>query len=285
MTSLDPRLTPARPDLAAEHLRGTVEAERFVPALGMSVAVGSAPLRKEPREDAPLLTEALYGEPVAVYDLADGWAWVQLETDLYVGWLPEWALGPATEPTHRLAALRSFVFPGPSIKLPPLDVLSMGSRLEVEGQDGMFAVLAGGGHAVARHLAAIDTADTDFVAVAERFLGTPYLWGGKTSIGLDCSGLVQVALDAAGMDAPRDSDMQEAALGDAVPFTGATDLQRGDLVFWKGHVAIARGDGSLIHANGFHMEVAVEDGAAAVERIAAGGDGVRTVRRLPAILL
>jgi cell wall-associated NlpC family hydrolase len=280
MAAHDPRLTPARPDLAAEHLRGEVEAERYVPPLGMSVAVGSAPLRKEPREDAPLLTEALLGEPVDVYDLREGWAWVQLETDSYVGWVPEWALGPAAEPTHRLTALRSFVFPGPDIKLPPVDVLTLGGRLAVESEEGMFAALAGGGYAVMRHLAPANCAAPDFVSEAERFLGVPYLWGGKTSIGLDCSGLVQVALDAAGVDAPRDSDMQEAALGEAVPFTGAGRLERGDLLFWRGHVAIARGDGTLIHANGFHMAVAVEDAAAAIERIEAGGDAVRTVRRL-----
>ncbi len=113
MTDLDPRLTPARGDLAAEHLRGTIEAENYVPALSMRIAVGSAPLRAESRPDAAQLTEAIFGEPVAVYDLHEGWAWVQLETDRYVGWLPEWALGPvAGEPTHRVSALRTFIFPG-----------------------------------------------------------------------------------------------------------------------------------------------------------------------------
>ncbi|MGQ4274746.1 C40 family peptidase [Terrihabitans sp. B22-R8] len=280
----DPRLTPARPDLAAEHLRGDVEAARYVPALAACVAVGVASLRKEPREDAPLLTEAIFGEPVAIYELRDGWAWVQLETDLYVGWLPEWALGPVLEPTHRLKALRSFVFPGPDIKLSPVDVLSLGSRLAVEREDGMFAVLAEGGYAIAGHLAPLDHVEDDLVGVAERFLGIPYLWGGKTSLGLDCSGLVQVALDAIGVDAPRDSDMQEAAVGKTVPFEGPGALQRGDLVFWKGHVAIARGDGTLIHANGHHMAVAVEDAAAAIDRIEESGAPVRTVRRLSLLL-
>jgi cell wall-associated NlpC family hydrolase len=275
----DARLTPARPDLAAEHLRGIVEADRYVPALGMSIAVGSAPLRAEPREDAPLLTEAIFGEPVAVYDLAEGWAWVQLETDLYVGWVPEWALGPAIEPTHRLAALRSFVFPGPSIKLPPQDVLTLGSRLRVDGEEGEFSVLAGGGYAITRHLAPLETAEADFVDVANRFLEVPYLWGGKTSLGLDCSGLVQVALDAVGIAVPRDSDLQEMEAGEEADFEGPDRLQRGDLVFWKGHVAIARGDGTLLHANGHHMAVAVEDAAAAIRRIAAAGADVRTVRR------
>jgi cell wall-associated NlpC family hydrolase len=281
MTDLDPRLTPARGDLAAEYLRGTVEADNYVPALSMRIAVGSAPLRSEPRPDAPQLTEAIFGEPVAVYDLDEGWAWVQLETDRYVGWLPEWALGSvAGEPTHRVSALRTFIFPGASIKQPPEEALTLGSHVIVEREEGMFAVLATGGYVPRQHLVPLDEDEDDYVSVAERFLGAPYLWGGKTSLGLDCSGLVQVAFDAVGLDAPRDSDMQERGIGEAIELADAAGLQRGDLIFWKGHVAIARGDGTIIHANAHHMAVAIEDAAGAIARIAEAGSPVTSIRRL-----
>ena len=130
-----------------------------------------------------------------------------------------------------------------------------------------------------QHLAALDAKEADFVAVAERFVGAPYLWGGKSSMGLDCSGLVQVALTACGIKCPRDSDMQEKALGKAANLAG---LQAGDLIFWKGHVAIARGRNSMIHANAFHMSVTIEPVGDAVVRIAAGGSLVTSVRRLKA---
>ena len=237
-------------------------------------------MRKEPRPDAPLLTEAVFGAPVVAYERTDGWGHVQLATDSYVGFVPEWALDVPILVSHRLEVLRSFVFPGPDIKLPPHEMLSMGSRVQVVDEQGPFAIIAPRGYAIARHLVPLSVHEPDFVAVAERFLGTPYLWGGKTSLGLDCSALVQVSLDAAGMAAPRDSDMQEKALGTEVPFTGAGDLRRGDLVFWKGHVAIARGDGTLIHANAHHMAVAVEPAAEAIARISAAGSEVTSVRRL-----
>jgi cell wall-associated NlpC family hydrolase len=280
--SLDPRITPARPDLAAAHLEGEVVAARYVEGVSRRVAVGATPVRAEPRPDAPLLTEALHGEAVTVYDEHEGWAWGQLGSDDYVGWLPSSALTAPGEPaTHRVAALRTFVFPGPSIKLPPEDMLSLNSRVTVTRTEGKFAVLDSGGFVHAAHLASAEARETDFVAVAERFLGTPYLWGGRTSIGLDCSALVQMALDACGRIAPRDSDMQRAALGTEVEFRGVGELRRGDLVFWKGHVAIMRDGGTFLHANGHAMAVAFEDAEATIARIAAAGEGdVIGVRRL-----
>ena len=172
------------------------------------------------------------------------------------------------------------MFPGPSIKLPPSEALPLGARIAVAREQASFAVTASGGHVPKRHLAPIAAAEPDFVAVAERFLGVPYLWGGKTSLGLDCSGLVQVALTACGVACPRDSDMQEAALGKSVSLAG---LQHGDLIFWKGHVAIARGRNSMIHANAFHMAVAIEPVAESLARIGAAGSQVTSVRRLYAV--
>src|SRR5215471_13067589 len=246
------------------------------------VAEPTAPLRQAPSPDAPLDTEALKGERVTVYDIEEGWARGKLEADGYEGFLPANALtAPGPPPTHKVAALRTLVFPGPSIKLPPLEGLPLGSRLAVARIEEAFAVTAAGGYAPARHLVAIDAKESDFVAVAERFLGAPYLWGGKTSLGLDCSGLVQVALTACGIPCPRDSHMQEKALGRALaPAIDLRTLRRGDLLFWQRHVAIVRDAASLIHANAFHMAVAVEPIEAGIARIRAAGSEVTSVRRL-----
>jgi cell wall-associated NlpC family hydrolase len=277
--SFDPRITPARPDLAAEHLRGKVQAPRYTEGVLQEVIAGIAPVRKEPSHTAPLLTEALAGERVTVYESdEEGWAWGQLESDGYVGWLPAaMLLAPGPAPTHKVTALRTLVFPGPDIKLPPLDALPLGAQVAIAREQESFAVTSSGAFVPKRHLAPITNVEPDFVAVAERFVGTPYLWGGKSSLGVDCSGLVQVALTACGIKCPRDSDMQESALGKSASLAG---LQSGDLIFWKGHVAIARGRNSMIHANAFHMAVAIEPVAEALARIGAAGSQVRSVRRL-----
>ena len=277
--SFDRRITPVRADLAADGLRGLVEAPRYVKGRSMQVVEASAPLRRSPASDAPLETEALYGETVTVYDDSEGFAWAQLERDLYVGYLPLAALGAPTQPTHRVSALRTHAYPGPSIKLPPRLALSLGARLTIARREGDFAVTADGLWLWARHLADVGSTEADFVAVAERFLETPYLWGGRTSEGIDCSGLVQTALTAAGIAAPRDSDML-AALSDPVAVDRHA-LGRGDLVFWKGHVGIMRDAEALLHANGFHMKVVSEPLAEAKTRIAASEGGeVISVRRL-----
>ncbi len=278
MTALDPRVMPARPDLAAEHLRGKVQAPRYVAGEEREIVAAVAPLRREPSNDAPLETEALHGERAVVYEMGADWAWVQLATDGYVGYLPAQVLAPpGPPPTHRVAALRTFVFPRASIKVPPRDALPFGARLAVDRINGEFAVLSAGGFVPARHVVPAGTHETDPVAVAERFLGTPYLWGGKTSLGIDCSGLVQVALAACGIPCPRDSDMQEAALGKDVALAQA---RRGDLVFWTGHVGMVRDASTLLHANAFHMAVVVEPLTDAVARIAAAGQPVSSVKRL-----
>jgi len=284
MPALDRRLTPWRADVAAKHLEGKVKAARFVEGRAMEVVAPQAPLRREPRPDALLDTEALKGERVTIYDAnAEGWAWGQLAGDEYVGWLPSAALAvPGPAPTHRVAALRTLVFPGPSIRLPPIEALPFGAALNIGRIDNRLATMPSGGYVPAVHLAPIGDNERDFVAVAERFVGAPYLWGGKTAFGLDCSGLVQIALSACGLPCPRDSDMQERALGSPLDHKAASfKLQRGDLIFWGGHVAIARDRDSLVHANAFHMAVVVEPVGEAIARIRDTGSEIASVRRMP----
>jgi cell wall-associated NlpC family hydrolase len=289
---LDRRLNAFRPDLADARLSGQVVATRFVAGAPMRVTASLTPLHRAPAHDAPLDTEALCGEPVTVFEAEEGWAWIQLAGDGYVGYAPLERLGPQGAPaTHRVASLRSFVYPGASMKLPHVMALSLGARLSVIGEEGPFAVVEGVAGLArafvwATHLKPLSAPEPDPVTVAEGLIGTPYLWGGKSSLGLDCSGLVQIALDAAGIPAPRDSDMQEQGLGEALPVEIGADghvpgLKRGDLIFWKGHVGILQDATRLLHANGHHMLVVSEPLDEAVRRILAKGGGpVTGVRRL-----
>jgi dipeptidyl peptidase-like protein/NlpC/P60 family protein len=278
----DPRLTPARPDLAAKYLEGRVKAERYVTGEEFCVHDAIAPLREGPNADAMLATQALKGERVTIYDRdGEGFAWGQLNGDGYVGWLPDAALArPTTAPTHKVTALRTFAFPGPSIKLPPAETLPLGACITVVREDGTFAVTNEGLYLPCGHVGGLDAMEKDFVAVAERFVGTPYLWGGKSSLGIDCSGLVQVSLTAAGTGCPRDSDMQRDGLGRALDAAEMKKLQRGDLIFWKGHVAIVRDADSIVHANAHHMATVVENAREAIARIKAAGSDVTAIKRL-----
>jgi hypothetical protein len=278
----DPRMTPARPDLAAKYLEGKVKAARFVTGEEFEISDAIAPLRSAPSPDAELATQALKGERAMIYDRdGEGWAWGQLSSDGYVGWLPDRALAkPSGRPTHRITAIRTLALPGPSIKLPPVETLVLGTTLIVTRQDGVFAVTREGWYLPQQHLCGIDHHADDFVAVAERFVGTPYLWGGKSSLGIDCSGLVQVSLNAAGTGCPRDSDMQQDGLGRALDPAESKKLRRGDLIFWKGHVAIARDATSIVHANAHHMATAIEATHDAIARIKAAGSEITSIKRL-----
>jgi cell wall-associated NlpC family hydrolase len=237
-------------------------------------------LRREPSSDAELSTQGLRGERVTIYDRnGEGWAWGQLNGDGYVGWLPDRALAkPGPAPTHKVIALLTLAFSGPSIRLPPTGSLPLGAKLAVRRSDGAFAVTHEGWYVPQQHLGTLEANESDFVAVAERFIGAPYLWGGKTSLGIDCSGLVQIALDASGIGCPRDSDMQEAALGRTL--SQSEQLRRGDLIFWDGHVAIVRDATTIVHANAHHMATAVENTRDAIARIKAAGSEVTSIKRL-----
>jgi len=281
----DRRLNVYREDLADVRLMGRVEAARFVEPIRARIGIAAAPLRPRPDRTARLDSEVLFGEEVELFERRDGWAWVRSLTDGYVGYLPDAALsdGPGADATHLVAVPRTFRFGAPDIKTPEPLGLSFLSRLAVIEIDGRFARLADGGFVPANHITPLgQILQPDWAGTAERFVNVPYLWGGRSSLGLDCSGLTQLALAAAGIDAPRDSDMQEAGFGAALDITpDYSTLRRGDLLFWKGHVAICLGDGLMIHANAGDMMVASGRIAAIAARIDAAGGGPITSARGP----
>jgi cell wall-associated NlpC family hydrolase len=272
----DSRLIPARPDLAAAHLKGKVEAANFVEGEKLMCLRGHSPMRVAPDSHASQDTELLCGELFTVYEQKHGWAWGQIASDGYVGYVHALSLCPFHQATHRVTALFTPVLSRPDIKSASVGSLPLNARLRLEKECGDF-FHTNAGYVSYRHLAQIDEHAADFVTVAERFLHVPYLWGGKTAAGLDCSGLIQVAFQAAGTAAPRDTDLMEKALGVAVE---RKDAARGDLVFWKGHMGVMLDHQHLLHANAFHMEVFAETLDQAAARIEAAAGPITSIKRL-----
>lgn len=285
MTMLDRRLNAYRPDLADERLTGQVEAARFTAGTPMQVSASVVDLRSEPRMDSGPQTQMIFGDRVRVFEEMDGWSWMQAERDGYTGYVSAAALEQlAGTETHLVIVPRTFVYPGADLRFPHTMALSLGSRVRIVGaaetRGTKYAILESGEALIASHLAPVGEHAADYVAVAETLLHTPYLWGGTSGFGIDCSGLVQLSMWVAGREVLRDSDMQQNTLGEIVePDASYSNLKRGDLVFWKGHVAICASPYMLIHASGHTMTVTLEPLQDAIKRIAYLYDLPTLIRR------
>jgi cell wall-associated NlpC family hydrolase len=282
MKGFDPRTTPARPDLAAAHLKGKVDAARFVEGTAHAVTRGRVALHVQPSVDASVETELLFGQTFTVYEHTNGWAWGQASFDDCVGYVHTIACAPEPAvPNRRVAALATPLLPGPDAKKPARDLLPMNALVQVAGRENGFARIESFGWAFEGHLSAHKQPASDWVAVAERFVGTPYVWGGRTHAGIDCSGLVQTALEAFGRPIPRDTDLQEIFFSHSVELLpDFSNFRRGDLVFWNGHVAIMLDAERILHATSFSMEVTIEGLREAVRRIEPVAGAISSVKRL-----
>ena len=279
----DARRTPANDRVVAARLKQSYPDLVSVDGTTMTVIAPVVDLLRRP--DGPRDRQLLLGADVTVYEDRNGWAYVQSAADDYVGYVSRAALAERDAPaTHMVCTAATHAYRDANMKSPDLCGLSFGARVRVLGQTDRFAE-TDQGFIPAHHLRPLDTYSADPVTVAELFLGTPYLWGGNSRSGIDCSGLVQAAMLASGIDCPGDSDQQEQELGEPLPLGNTSvpaDLRRGDILFWKGHVAMMRDSETMIHANAYHMAVALEPVTGAVSRIMEQGDGPITGhRRLP----
>ena len=272
---MDPRRTPANDRVAATHLRGTVDATNFAEGTVQRITVPLANLLRAPA--GPRDRQLLMGDEVTVYDISDGMAFVQAGRDGYVGYVDATCLGDGSAPTHWVAVPATHAYSAEDIKSPEVHSLSFGSQISVTAERKAFMETAQGWFIPKKHLWPEGKRFADPVIAAQLHFGVPYLWGGNSIWGIDCSGLVQAACLAAGLPCPGDSDMQEASLGTASD--DRADLQRGDLLFWPGHVGMMVDVDTLLHANAHHMSVAYEPIAAAILRIRAQGGGEVTSRR------
>jgi len=282
----DPRITPYKADLAASHLKDVVEAKNYGDAIRHQVMMPVIPLHKTPANASMMDTQLLLGAEFDIYDIHNGWAWGQEVQEAgskhsqgYVGYVPNMALARGgSEPTHQISAIRAPVFIKPDLKTAIRTILPLNAKVLVDEQEGDYLRVPDTGYVHVNHIAKIENASGDFVIAAELHLGLPYVWGGISPDGVDCSGLVQTALRAVGKNALRDADMQEASLGKEI--AKDAELKRGDLIFWKGHVGILRDANTLLHANAHHMLVVSEPLKKAIARIEKSAGPVTSIRRI-----
>ena len=280
MPELDKRLHAIRSDLVDARLKGSVDAASFIEGVPMQVMAPVVPVHREPSISARQATQALFGEKINCFEEKDGWIWCQLARDGYVGYISKAGVSKdLTNPTHRVAVPSTFMYPLPDIKSQPAVILSMNARLAIVEGDEKFSKLSNGKYVFTKHIKPLNEVEADFVSVAEMYCDVPYYWGGKTAQGLDCSGLVQISLEACGILSLRDTDMQETQLGQNLLINDLDGLRRGDLVFWKGHVGIMTDQRTLLHANGYHMMTVKEPLNEAIARIARTDGQVTSIKR------
>ena len=269
----DRRIHPWRADLAAAFLKDRVKAPRYVEGRDHQVATGLATLYGEPDKNTPAVSQLLYGEVFTVFEEKDGWAWGQNATDDYVGYVKANTLSRnVCTPTHLVSALRTYVYSKPNLKSATRDALSLNGRVCIIEEDANFTRIGEDAWVFLGHLAPLEQHEPDYAKTALSFLHCAYLWGGRSSMGIDCSGLVQMSLLRAGHPCPRDSDLQKAALGEVI--ASDAPLKRGDLIFSPGHVAIAIDATHAVHASAAHMAVAVDPIASLFK------PGLSSIRRL-----
>lgn len=282
---LDPRLTAARPDIAWSGLKGKIDTSKFVAGKIRTISTPYANLKKTPRNTAPLLTQGLLGEKFRALEEHGGWAFGQLLEDGYVGYIKLEALGAhIPDPSHLVTVPLTHIYARPDLKTPDPLALPFGAKITIrEGAPKAgFAEAQGLGWICLRHIARLGVYDKDYVKTASRFLHVPYVWGGKTALGLDCSSLIQLAMTHAGIPCPRDTDQQARSLGHSI--SNKPDLalcKKGDLVFFKGHAGLMLDGTHLLHANATHMRVTIDDARAVADRLAKEfGDQILDIRRL-----
>lgn len=272
---MDRRITPANGRVAARHLQGQIQAEAFVDAVPRRVATTLANLHRSP--DGPRERQLLFGDRFDVLEDRDGWSFGQSEKDGYVGYIASMLLEEGPAPTHWVMTPASHIYTQEDIKSAEVMRLNFGAQVTVVHEVKKFFQTDNGLFIPKQHLRPIGNHFSDPASVAQLFFGVPYLWGGNSSTGIDCSGLVQAALLACGIPCPADSDMQKSLLGEELP-EGAV-LQRGDLIFWRGHVSMMVDEETMIHTNAHAMSTTYEPVEKAIRRIDAQGEGPVIARK------
>ena len=272
----DTRITPIRRDLASTAYKAIVKRKKYVTAKLATVKSAFTPLYSN--KGSKLSTQLLYGEECDVFETKNGWSWIQSRRDNYVGYTPTIHLTRKIyKPNSKVISLRTVIYTKPDIKSVTKGYLSFNSLVEVIKIKGKYSLIKNLGWCPSLDLVKIKSSKFNHIDLSKQYLDTPYLWGGRDSMGIDCSGLVQNLHQINNRPFPRDTDMQEIFVTKEVKYE--KDLKAGDLVFWKGHVAMMIDNSNIIHANAFHMKTAIEPLSTAKKRILKSNGKIKKLGR------